>query len=78
MTVNETIAVCKVLAANGYGAYTLTNECGFNGMTCYPSSINDDRKTINMEGCETYECNSELQIICNEIREALNGGAENG
>lgn len=80
MKVDETLAVCKVLAAHGYGAYELTNDCGYNAMTCYPNDINDDRKFINMEGSETdnFEERGDLQTICDEISEALNGGAENG
>lgn len=80
MKVNEALVVCKVLADHGYGAYELTNECGYNAMTCYPNNINADRKFINMEGNENdnFEKCGDLQMICDEISEALNGGAENG
>lgn len=79
MTVNEAIKVCNVLAFHGYGDYDLRVECGFVGMTCYPNCISNDSKTINMEGCEldVYEDRGDLQLICDEIAEALKGAADN-
>lgn len=79
MTVNEAIKVCNILAFHGYGGYDLTTECGFVCMTCYPNRINNDSKTINMEGSELddFEDRGDLQMICDEISEALIGGADN-
>lgn len=80
MTVNEAIKVCNVLASHGYGDYKLRTECGFVGMSCYPNCINDDSKTINMEGSELDddEDQGDLQMICDEISAVLSGGADNG
>lgn len=80
MTVNEAIKVCNVLAFHGYGDYDLRTECEFVGMSSYPSSINDDSKTINMEDSELddYEDRGDLQMICDEIGEVLSGGSDNG
>lgn len=80
MTVNEAIKVCNVLAFHGYGDYDLRTECGFAGISCYPDHINNDSKTINMEGSvlDDYEDCGDLQMICDEISEVLSGGADNG
>jgi hypothetical protein len=80
MTVDEAIKVCNVLAFHGYGDYKLRTECGFVGLSCYPNCIDNDRKTINMEGRELYydEDRGDLQMICDEISEVLSGGADNG
>jgi hypothetical protein len=80
MTVNEAIKVCNVLAFHGYGDYELRIECGFAGISCYPDKINNDSKTINMEGSvlDDYEDCGDLQMICDEISEVLSGGADNG
>ena len=79
MMMNEAIKVCNVLAFHGYGDYNLRTECGFVGMSCYPDHINNDNKTINMEGSEfdDYEDCGDLQIICDEISEVLSGCADN-
>ena len=79
MTVNEALAVCKVLARRGYGNYKLTNDCGYNEMTCYPDLIKDDDKVINMEGSvvDKHDNRGCLQIICAEITEALKGADDN-
>ena len=73
MTVNEAIKVCNVLAFHGYGDYDLRTECGFAGISCYPNSINNDFKTINMEGSllDVHEDHGDLQMICDEISEVL-------
>lgn len=80
MTVNEAIKVCIVLASHGYGEYDLRTECGFAGMSCYPDHINNNSKTINMEGSmlDDDEVLGDLQMIHDEISEALSGGADNG
>lgn len=73
MTVNEAIKVCNVLASHGYGDYHLRTECGYVGMSCYPDYINNDSKTINMEGSLLDdEDRGDLQMICDEISEILN------
>lgn len=73
MTVNEAIKVCNVLASHGYGNYDLRTECGFAGISCYPDYINNDSKTINMEGSLLDdEDRGDLQLICDEISEILN------
>lgn len=79
MTVNEAIKVCKVLASHGYGDYELRTECGFAGMSCYPDHINNNSKTINLEGSmlDDDEVLGDLQMIRDEISEVLSGGAEN-
>ena len=80
MKVNEAIKICNVLASHGYGDYDLRVECGFSGISCYPDYINNDSKTINMEGSvlDDYKDRGDLQMICNEISEALSGGMDNG
>lgn len=79
MTVNEAIKVCKVLAFHGYGDYDMRSECGFVGMSCYPNFISDNNKTINMEGSalDDYKDQGDIQMICDEISDVLNGGVEN-
>ena len=77
MTVNEAIKVCNVLASHGYGGYDLRTERGFAGISCYPDHINNDSKTINMEGSLLDdEDRGDLQLICDEISAVLSGGAD--
>lgn len=79
MTVNEAIKVCNVLASHGYGDYELRTECGFASLSCYPDHINNNSKTINMEGSMLDDGDlGDLQMICDEISDVLSGGADNG
>lgn len=80
MTVNEAIKVCIVLASHGYGDYDLRTECGFASLSCYPDHINNNSRTINMEGSMLDDCEDlgDLQTICDEISVVLSGGADNG
>jgi hypothetical protein len=70
MTVNQTLIVCEILKRHGYGEYEMTNEGGYDSLSCYPDCISDATKSINMDGwrgTSTPQC----AYICKEIMEKL-------